>query len=257
MGVHSSEWKRIINYIGKLKMGKFIDLTNLRFGNLLVQHIHDTTTFKKIRWSCICDCGRITYVVGQDLREGKTRSCANINCDFAFTIKSNSSKIYGMSNTPEYNSWALMIQRCTDPNIEAYHIYGGRGIIVSNRWTLPNGIGFSNFYNDLGPKPSNEHSIDRIDFNGNYEPDNCRWSTPKEQAQNQSRTILNPILVKQILWEFKVNGLDAPAIIKKLKIQVSYNSVYYVVKGQTWTNINIDADIIEFNNTKTLPTYII
>jgi hypothetical protein len=81
---------------------------------------------------------------------------------------------------PEYKVWAAMIQRCSNPNNADYPDYGGRGIRVCDRW-----LKFANFYADMGPRPSPQHSIDRIDNDGNYALGNCRWATAADQRANQ------------------------------------------------------------------------
>lgn len=89
-------------------------------------------------------------------------------------------KTHGMTGSPEYAAWKAMKYRCYDQNNIGYKYYGARGIIVCDRW-----LKFVNFYNDMGPRPSNWHSLDRIDNDGNYEPNNCRWATDKQQAYNK------------------------------------------------------------------------
>jgi hypothetical protein len=88
---------------------------------------------------------------------------------------------HGMSRSPEYKAWQGLLDRCCNPNSQRWHRYGARGVTVCNRWR----DSFQAFIDDVGPRPSKDHSIDRIDNDGNYEPGNCKWSTKEEQARNK------------------------------------------------------------------------
>ena len=129
---------------------------------------------------CMCDCGRSFKALISRLRSGSTRSCGKGKCRF-------NSKT-GLSKHPEYvltyNSWKSMIGRCTNPNKSQYKHYGARGICVCKEWK-----DFGVFLADMGKRPSRRHTIDRIDNSGNYEPTNCKWSTPCEQTRNRSITV--------------------------------------------------------------------
>lgn len=94
---------------------------------------------------------------------------------------------HGKRRTPEFDTWYNMKRRCSDPNNEMYKNYGGRGIKVCERWLGDDG--FSNFLADMGEKPSEKHSIDRIDVDGGYCPENCRWATVGQQAANKRNSI--------------------------------------------------------------------
>lgn len=158
------------------------DLTGQSFGRLFVMGRNLTIPSGISRWDCYCACGGTTTVVGYSLLSGHTQSCGCI----AIEILRMRSTTHGMSHAPEWQAWAGMKQRCINPADEKYPIYGGRGIRVCDQWFNS----FENFYRDMGPRPSSIHSLDRIEVNGHYEPGNCRWATPKEQADNTRSTIL-------------------------------------------------------------------
>lgn len=128
---------------------------------------------------CVCDCGKELKLDYQRLKSGNTKSCGCYKKDL---MKSKAT--HGLTNSKEYISYRAMKSRCYSETNQDYHLYGGRGIVVCDRWLGEDG--FSNFIKDMGERPE-KHSLDRIDSNGNYSPENCRWSTQKEQCRNLSR----------------------------------------------------------------------
>jgi hypothetical protein len=138
-------------------------------------------------WQCLCKCGISVCVRQANLLNGHTQSCGCYRTERTIEtlVRHGESKRIGMPSSPEWRAWVAMRSRCTKPSSRYYKHYGGRGIIVCERWQS-----FENFLADMGRKPSVSHSIERCDVNGNYAPDNCVWATVEVQAQNKRNSVL-------------------------------------------------------------------
>jgi hypothetical protein len=154
-----------------------LDLIGSKFARLTVIGKVYTGRNNWLKWKCICDCGNIVEVKTDALKSGKTKSCGCYNLDRITK--------HGMYKTREFSIWRCIKDRCYNSNKDSYKYYGGRGITMSDEWKNS----FMNFYRDMGKSPTHLHSIDRIDVNDNYSKDNCRWATPKQQANNTTRNI--------------------------------------------------------------------
>lgn len=164
---------------------KRIELTNERFGKLTVKERAEDRLKpcgkKEARWKCICDCGKEKIVSQTHLRSGITISCG---CHGKNLIKERNLKHgYAKKNkkAKEYRTWMAMRSRCNNPNTQFYSRYGERGIKVCNEWD-----NFEIFLKDMGPAPSEKHSIERRNNDLGYNPQNCYWATNYEQSINKS-----------------------------------------------------------------------
>lgn len=150
------------------------DLTGEKFGRLTVLERTDNNKHGDVMWLCKCECGKNTVVSNSRLKKGITKSCGCYRAE----IKTK----HGMHDTRLNRIWRNLKKRCNNSNHRDYNRYGGRGIKVCAEWQED----FVNFYNWAMANGYNENlTLDRMDNNGNYEPSNCRWTTPKTQNNNK------------------------------------------------------------------------
>jgi hypothetical protein len=164
-------------------MSKPFDLSGQRFGRLLVSHRAENSPSGQTMYFCLCDCGQSKTIRHGDLQQGKSQSCGCIRKEQI----AERARTHGKRKSRIYSIWCGMKARCFNPLNAEYKNYGGRGITVDARW-----LHFANFYEDMGDAPKGM-SLDRVDNNGHYSPENCRWADAVTQANNRRERSVYPV----------------------------------------------------------------
>jgi len=179
----------------------------------------------RTRWTCRCKCGKVLSVRESCLISGQTKSCGCLRK--VSRIRHGHCK--GRQRTPTNSAWIALRQRCNNPKNTAYKNYGGRGIKVCKRWEK-----FENFLADMGEMPEGL-TIERIDNDGNYCPENCKWATYTEQTRNNRNTKLNPLkvqVIKKLLQESCLTQQSIGDIFG-----VTDSTISTINTGQKWGDI--------------------
>lgn len=173
-------------------MNNLDDCIGMTFNRLTLVAFHEKRGRRKFA-HFQCSCGNKYIGEFSSVACGRTKSCGCLSRETS-SAQGRANAVHGMTKTPEYNVWGKMIARCTNHRDRSYPNYGGRGITVCDRWRV-----FQNFFDDMGRRPSNKHSIERIDVDGNYEPANCVWATTHEQCRNKRNTVKHTLGDEQLI----------------------------------------------------------
>lgn len=174
------------------------------------------------KWTCLCDCGNVKDILDRSLKPKHTRSCGCLHRERAIRLGENrrthghSTKLNGKQRlTSEYSAWRSLRRRCYEPGTKSYADYGAKGIIVCERWLNS----FENFFADMGPKPTPQHTIERRDGKGNYDPDNCCWATRVEQNRNKSNNVYVTVNgVRRCIAEWsELSGINAATLNQRVR----------------------------------------
>ena len=171
------------------------------------------------KWKCRCECGHVAHVLKSDLVHGKSRMCAKCSYLRRRGVPRDNIKTHGMTNSPEYRVWVDMRRRCNDPNRPDYKNYGGRGVYVCKEWDES----FTQFFEDMGERPSGK-TLDRIDNDGPYSPENCTWSSVTAQCENK-RT--------NVYYDFCGERLTISQAARKYNL--SANTIRSRIKQRGWS----------------------
>lgn len=209
---------------------KVHDISNIKFNMLLP--IERVFYNNKWRWRCLCDCGKEAYILAYSLKSGGTKSCGCLSLASLKGTKKCWTRTHGNCvghDSSEYTCWKRIRYSCRNPKSVFYKNYGGRGINICDKWFNS----FECFINDMGKKPTPNHSIERIDVNGDYEPSNCIWATIDVQAKNRRTSVKITFDGKTMVqsdWA-KYFGITPTLIWKRLKRGETFEFIYNYYKN--------------------------
>ncbi len=202
------------------------DETGNRYGRLTVLGLSANRRDNRATFLCECDCGARVYLPGAWLRADKVKSCGCLRRDLSRTHGCSGPK---HKRTPEYGSWAAMIQRCTNEHCPGYAAYGAKGIKVCDRWR-----DFEAFAADMGTRPPGT-SLDRWpNPTGDYEPGNCRWATARQQGRNKVGLVLDEPTVARMRAEMAAGARDRALCIK---YGAHHSVVSRIRHGKAWVGV--------------------
>ena len=190
-----------------------VSLVGREFGRLVVVAESAVRNRQgRILWDCTCACGGKATVRGGDLQQGKTTSCGCLVVERARAM--GKASVHGMTGTPTWKSWESMIARCYRATDTSFKNYGAKGITVCDRWLQS----FANFFEDMGERPANS-TLDRKENNKGYSKENCRWASPRQQANNKGNNVslfYKGRTLTVATWARKL-GLPAATIYTRLR----------------------------------------
>ena len=198
-------------------------MTGKKVGRLTIIERAGKNSCGSAMWRCQCDCGEERIIAGTAMRAGCALSCGCLGIDRLKAMATT----HGESRTPLFAAWCEMIARCENENRKSFKNYGGRGIKVCERWRNS----FVAFRDDMGPKPTQKHTLDRKENDGDYEPSNCRWATRTEQNRNTRATKLSKALALEVkIVRTSGGNVSAWARSKNVSTRVACDAAI----GKTW-----------------------
>ena len=190
----------------------YINIKGERFGKLVALEFMPKTEKRRSCWLCLCDCGKECYRNVTELRIGRTKSCGCLRKK----VTSEKFRKHGQTGTRLYQTWINMKGRCYNEKNHSYEDYGGRGITVCEKWRYD----FQTF-EDWALKNGYEESltIDRVDVNGNYEPENCRWANYEQQARNTRTAVMITVnkSTRHLLEWCEITGADYDTVYGRIR----------------------------------------